>query len=185
MSSKRLNGTSLFTSINAGLQNSYSIIASQYEDGVTLQNLNASLTNKNIVNNNYGATFASYMSNNFNNIDKNHDGKISSDEIQKIMNNMATQGMTREQIIALGASSGLSTSLQETVLSHFDDIDTNHDGKVSQQEISAYGVNSQIQKQKVADKNRIVNNMSMFYGDDSNRYEGSIMDYRYLDDKES
>ena len=42
-----------------------------------------------------------------------------------------------------------------------------------------------IEKQKIEDRNRIVNNMSMFYGDDLTEYEGSIMDYRYLDDDEA
>lgn len=79
----------------------------------------------------------------------------------------------------------MSSSLQETVLSHFDDIDANHDGKVTNAEINAYGVNSDIEKQKIEDRNRIVNNMSMFYGDDLTEYEGSIMDYRYLDDDEA
>ena len=96
---------------------------------------------------------------------------------------MATQGLTREQIISLGASSGMTNSLQQTVLAHFDDIDANHDGKVTNAEINAYGVNSQLEKQKIADKNRIVNNMSMFYGDDLTEYKGSMLDYRYLDDE--
>ena len=61
----------------------------------------------------------------------------------------------------------------------------NHDGKVTNAEINAYGVNSDIEKQKIEDRNRIVNNMSMFYGDDLTEYEGSIMDYRYLDDDEA
>ena len=42
-----------------------------------------------------------------------------------------------------------------------------------------------IQKQKTADTNRLINNMSMFYGDDLTEYEGSIMDYRLLDDDEN
>ena len=96
------------------------------------------------------------------------------------MGQMATQGMTREQIIALAGSSGMSSSLAETVLSHFDDIDKNHDGKVSNQEIQAYGVESDLEKQKISDRNRMVNNMSMFYDVDSN-YEGSLLDYKYLD----
>ena len=79
----------------------------------------------------------------------------------------------------------MSTSLQETVLSHFDDIDTNKDGKVTNQEINAYGVNSEIEKQKIEDRNRIVNNMSLYYGDDISEYEGSMLDYRYLDDENS
>lgn len=181
--SKRLDGSSLFTGINSGLTNSFSLLSSQYSDGLTLENLNSALTNTNVTNTAYGATFASYLSTNFNNVDSNRDGVISADEIQKLMNNIATQGLTREQIISLGASSGITGSLQETVLSHFDDIDTNHDGKVTSQEISAYGVNSQVEKQKIADRNRTVNNMSLFYGDNKETYEGSLLDYKYMDNE--
>lgn len=183
--SKRLDGSSIFSGINAGLTNSFSLLSSQYSDGLTIDNLNSALTNTNITNTSYGATFASYLSGNFNSVDKNADGKITADEIQELMNNIATQGLTREQIIALGSSSGLSTSLQETVLSHFDDIDTNKDGKVTSQEISSYGVTSSIEKQKIADVNRVVNNMSLFYGDNSSDYEGSLLDYKYLDSDEN
>ncbi len=183
--SKRLDGSSLFSGINAGLTNSFSLLSSQYSDGLTLENLSSALTNTNITNTTYGSTFASYLSQNFNSVDKNGDGKITADEIQTLMNNMATQGLTREQIMSLGASSGMSSSLQETVLAHFDDIDANHDGKVTNQEINAYGVNSQVEKQKSADRNRIVNNMSLFYGDNLTEYEGSLLDYRYLDDENS
>ena len=182
---KRLDGSSLFSGINAGLTNSFSLLSSQYSDGLTLENLSSALTNTNITNTSYGATFASYLTNNFNSVDTDRDGKISAEEVQKLMNNIATQGLTREQIMSLGACSGMSTSLQETVLSHFDDIDANHDGKVTNQEINAYGVNSQLEKQKIKDTNRIVNNMSLFYGDGLTEYDGSIMDYRYLDDKEN
>jgi len=182
---KRLDGSSLFTGINSGLTNTFSLLSNQYQGDISLENLNKALSNTNVTNTAYGSTFASYLTGNFNSIDKNGDGKISADEIQTYMNNIATQGLTREQIINLGSVSGMTNSLQETVLSHFDDIDANHDGKVTSQEISAYGVNSDIQKQKTADINRTVNNLSMFYGSDSDKYEGSMLDYRYLDDKES
>ena len=142
---KRLDGSSLFSGINAGLTNSFSLLSSQYADGLTLENLNSALTNTNVTNTAYGSTFASYLTNNFNSVDSNGDGVISADEIQKLMNNMATQGLTREQIISLGASSGMTNSLQQTVLAHFDDIDANHDGKVTNAEINAYGVNSQLE----------------------------------------
>ncbi len=182
---KRLDGSSLFSGINAGLTNSFSLLSSQYTDGLTIENLSSALSNTAITNTGYGSTFSSYLLNNFNSVDSNADGTISADEIQKLMNNMATQGLTREQIMSLGASSGMSTSLQETVLSHFDDIDTNKDGKVTNQEINAYGVTSSIEKQKIEDTNRIINNMSLYYGDDLTEYEGSMLDYRYLDDEEN
>ena len=177
---KRLDGTSMFAGINAGFTNAFGQLNGQYSEGVTLENLNKALTNTAITSTTYGTTFASYMTNNFNSIDKDHDGKISANEIQDMMSNMAAQGLTREQITALAGSSGL-TSLQETVLAHFDDIDKNHDGKVSNQEIQAYGVESDLEKQKVADRNRLVNNMSMFYENETD-YEGSLLDYRYLDE---
>lgn len=180
---KRLDGSSLFSNINTGLTNSFSQIANQYSDGVTLENLNKALTNTNITNTAYGATFASYLSSNFNGVDKNGDGKISAEEIQSFMNNIATQGLTREQIMALGSTTGMTNSLQETVLAHFDDIDKNHDGKVTNQEINSYGVESEVEKQKIADRNRVINNMSMFYGDSTEKYEGSLLDYKYLDEE--
>lgn len=182
--SKRLDGSSLFGGINSGLANAFSLLQSQYTEGLTQENLNNALTNANITKNPYGATFASYLNSNFNGVDTNRDGVISADEIQNLMSNMAAQGLTREQIIALGASSGMNTSLQETVLSHFDDIDANHDGRVTNQEIQSYGVKSDIEKQKISDINRSINNLSLYYGDDTEEYEGSLLDYRYLDDDE-
>ena len=178
---KRLDGTSMFTGVNSGFSNTYAQLSGQYSDGLTLENLSKALTNTNITNTPNGATFASYMTNNFNSIDTDKDGVISASEIQNLMSRMATQGLTREQIMALAGSSGL-TSLQETVLSHFDDIDKNHDGKITNQEIQAYGVESDLEKQKIADRNNMINNMSLFYGSDT-KYEGSMLDYRYLDDE--
>ena len=178
---KRLDGTSMFTGINSGLSNTFAQLSAQYQDGLTLENLTASLTNSNFINTTYGASFASYMTNNFKNLDKDGDGKISANEIQEIMSQMATQGLTREQIISLGGASGLSGSLQETVLNHFDQIDKNKDGKVTNQEIQAYGVESDLEKQKLEDINRVVSSMSMFYDSDVEN-EGSLLDYKYLND---
>ena len=177
---KRLDGTSMFTGINSGMANTFAQLSSQYADGLTLENLQTSLTNSNLINTTYGATFASYMTNNFNSLDRDGDGKISASEIQNLMSQMATQGLTREQIIALGGSSGLSTSLQETVLSHFDQIDKNKDGKVTNQEMQTYGVESDFEKQKLADRNRLVSSMSMYHDIDSTE-DSSLLDYKYLD----
>lgn len=183
--SKRLDGTSMFTGINSGLTNAFAQLTGQYSDGVTIENLNKALTNSNYINNSgMNATFASYMTNNFSAIDSDSDGKISANEIQNLMSQMATQGLTREQIMSLAGSSGMSTSLQETVLNHFDQIDKNKDGKVTNQEIQAFGLDSDLEKQKTADRNRIVSNMSMFY-DVDNVSDTSLLDYRYLNNDKS
>lgn len=180
--SKRLDGTSMFTGVNAGFTNAFAQLSGQYADGITLENLNKALTNINITNTAYGATFASYMTNNFNSIDSDRDGVISAEEIQNLMSQMATQGMTREQLMTLAGATGMSSSLTQTVLEHFNEIDKNHDGKVSNQEIQTYGVESDLEKRKIDDRNRLVNNMSMYY-DVDDTYEGSLLDYRYLDNE--
>lgn len=178
--SKRLDGTSLFTGINSGLSNTFAQLSGQFADGVTLENLTESLSNTNTLNNLNNTSFASYMTNNFANFDSDGDGRISASEVQALMSQMATQGLTREQIMALGGASGLSTSLQETVLNHFNEIDKNKDGKITNQEIQAYGVESDLEQQKKADRNRIVSSMSMYYDIDSPN-DSSLLDYRYLD----
>ena len=86
--SKRLDGTSMFTGINAGLTNAFTQLSGQYSDGVTLENLNKALTNSNgLANNAINGPFASYMTSNFNAIDGNADGKISTDDIIKVIGN--------------------------------------------------------------------------------------------------
>ena len=47
---KRLDGSSLFSGINAGLTNAFTLLSGQYEDGLTIENLNSALTNTNITN---------------------------------------------------------------------------------------------------------------------------------------
>lgn len=182
---KRLDGTSLFTGLNSGLTNTFTLLNNQYgKEGLTLENLNKALSNTDTINRLGNATFASYITNNFHSFDSDSNGTISATEIQDMMSNMAVQGLTREQIAALGSSSGMSTSLQETVLNHFNEIDANKDGKVTNQEIQAYGINSDLEKQKIEDRNRLVNNMSLFYDIDT-KNEGSLLDYRYLDNDEN
>ena len=102
--SSYLNGTSLLTGIQAGMSNSYAIISNLYKDGVTQQNLVSAMGNTNLLmsTGGMGATFASYLSQNFGTIDKNADGVIGSDEIQTIMGQMSAQGLTRQQIMQLG-----------------------------------------------------------------------------------
>ena len=88
--SKRLDGTSMFTGINSGLTNIFAQLSGQYSDGITLENLNKALTNTNITNTTYGSTFASYLTTNFNSIDKDRDGVISASEVQnRMVNNMS------------------------------------------------------------------------------------------------
>lgn len=182
--SSYLNGTSLLTGIQAGMSNSYAIISNLYKDGVTQQNLVSAMGNTNLLmsTGGMGATFASYLSQNFGTIDKNADGVIGSDEIQTIMGQMSTQGLTRQQIMQLGSMSGISTDMQGTILDHFTEIDTNHDGKVSAGEIQAYNLTSKMEQRKVDDENTMIKNTSIFYGDEDKEFSSSLLSYKWLKD---
>ena len=82
---------------------------------------------------------------------------------------MSTQGLTKAEISQLYASgaSGLSTSTINEILEHFDDMDTNHDGRLTQEEISAYSVNSARQEKVDEYAHKAATNMSVFYGSES------------------
>ena len=181
--SKYLNGTSIYTAVNSGFANSYNMLSNLYSDGVTLENLTSALTNNSVLQSSYGSTFASYMMNNFSSIDKDNDGILSSDDVQAYMNKISAQGLTQEQIMSLGGTTGLSASLQETVLAHFEEIDKNKDGKVTNAEIQAFNIDSDINKKRIDDINRNVNRLSLFT-EDLTEYSGSLMDYRYADSSE-
>ena len=176
------NSNSLFAGIYAGLTNTYSQLAAQYPNGLTLDNINEARNNKdNSLTLNQ--TFASYLQSNFNNIDKDGDGVISSNELTNLTNQMSTQGLTKAELTQLYASgsSGLSESTINNILEHFDEMDTNHDGRITQEEISAYTVDSAKQEKLDEYAHKAATNMSVFYGSDSSSDVGSysILSYRY------
>lgn len=176
------NGNSILTGIYSGLTNTYSYLAKVCPDGVTQEGINAACSDtKNSVNLNQ--SFASYLQNNFSNIDKDGDGIIGVNEINDYTNMISTQGVTRAQLTQLAASgtSGLSADQVNKILEHFDEIDSNHDGKVSSAEISAYSYSASKQE-KVDEYNyKKATNMSTFYGDDnaSSVDSYSMLSYRY------
>lgn len=167
-----------------GLNNAYSVLASQYKDkdGVTLENLldaQGKTDNVNILN----SSFASYLQNNFASIDKNNDGKISSEEMSKLTSTMSAQGLTKEQFtqLALSGNSGLSTATINNILEHFEDMDTNGDGRITSGEIAAYDVDSARQEKVDEFAYKAATNMSTFYGDESSSEPSSysMLSYRY------
>ena len=96
--SKLLDGTSLFTAMNSGLTNTYSILSSQFSDGITLANLSNKDATTALTSNGLNTNFKSYLQSNFNSIDKDKDGKISSNELQDLTTSLSRNGMTLEQL---------------------------------------------------------------------------------------
>ena len=172
----------LLAGVYAGLTNTYSYLAAQYPNGLTLENLTEARTNTS----NLGVlnqTFASYLQNNFSSIDNDGDGVITSDEMSNLSNRISTQGLTRAELTQLYASgcSGLSESTMSKILEHFDEMDTNHDGRITSAEISAYDVNCARMEVEDEFNNRRATDVSVFYGDSSSSSSDtySLLSYKY------
>ena len=175
-------GNSLISSLNSGLSNTYSYLASLYpNDGVTLKNITAAKNDQT----NYltlNQPFASYLQNNFKMLDKDGDGKISADEMNKFSQTLATAGVSKNELTQLAASGAYSQSTLTKIMENFEEIDKNHDGRVTAAEIAAY-TSDCAKKDKIDEYNyrRATSDMSVFYGSesDSDVSEYSILSYRY------
>lgn len=178
-------GNSLFAGIYSGLTNTYSYLAAQYPNQVTLENINKVRTDSSSVNY-LNQSFASYLETNFSNIDKDQDGIISSDEMSDLTNTLSTQGLTREELTQLYASgaSGLSSSTMENILNNFDAMDANHDGRITSAEISAYDLTCSRMKKEDEFNAKKASDMSVFYGgEDSTGDSYSLLSYKYSNNK--
>ena len=179
--------SNLRAGVYAGLTNTYSYLASQYPNGLTLENLTEARTNSS----NLGVlnqTFASYLQNNFSTIDKDGDGTITADEMNNLSNRISTQGLTKAELTQLYASgaSGISESTMSKILEHFDEMDTNHDGRITSAEISAYDINCARMEVEDEFNNRRATDMSVFYGDSSSSSADtySLLSYKYKSNKD-
>lgn len=157
-----LAGTSLFTSAISGLNSNYLLLLNG-SNSLTLDNLlnPSSDTVKYTVN----QTFRSYMMTNFNQIDLDGDGEISTSDLSNYATKLKTQGMTYNELAQLCSSNGTTSmsSLLDTVLSNFTEIDANHDGRVTQGEINAYRINEEIKDVKEKYPKIDPEKMSLFY----------------------
>lgn len=177
-------GSSLFAGITSGLTNTYSILSEASSGNITLSSIVAAQSNKNFANS-INPTFASYIQTNFNTLDTNKDGILGATEISTLTNSINSSGLSASQLGQLGTASGLSNNELSQVLEHFADIDTNHDGKVTAAEISAYKLQSAEDKAKTEYRNKAAANMSVFYGseDDSSAADAStLLAYKFWND---
>ncbi len=156
-----LLGSSLFTGALTGLQSSYFLLANGAKSLSMEDILNpGNDTVKYTVN----QSFRSYLMTNFNQIDMDGDGKISTADLQNYSAKLRTQGMTFTELSQLCANGGSSmSSLLDTVLSNFNEIDINHDGRVTQNEINAYRVTQEMKDVKEKYPKIDPEKMSMFY----------------------
>lgn len=176
------SGSSIIASISSNLSNTYSYLASLYpEDGVTYKNITAARND----NTNYltlNQPFATYLQNNFQTLDKDGDGVIGADEMNNLTNTISTSGVSRTELTQLAASGAYSTDMINKILEHFDDMDTNHDGRITSAEISSF-THSCNKQEKIDEENyKKATQTSVFYGDDNASTDVSsysILSYKY------
>lgn len=177
-----LSGNGLFAGIYSGLTNTYSLLANAYPGGVTPTTIAEARQNPQLANS-LNPTFASYIQTNFTSLDADRDGILSSAELSSLTNKITTQGLTAAQLTQLGAATGLAGGALEQVLAHFNDIDVNHDGKVTMAEISAYNITSAEEKKKTEFANKAAASQSIYYADEnasSAADSSSLLSYKYL-----
>ena len=172
--------------IYSGLNSTYAYLASQYKDGLTLDNIAEARTNtENLANLNQ--TFASYLQTNFSALDADGDGVISAKEAQNTINGMSATGLTKSQLTQLYSSgaSGISSSDYSFIVENFESIDSNGDGKITDAEISAYKLKSAKMEKEDEMNDKFATNMSTFYGSDNSSSTGSysILSYKYKTSK--
>lgn len=160
-----MNSSSLFMNAMYGMQNTYSASLQDGADSVTRQDL---LDNQRNAYMNGTSVFSSYMSTNFMNLDSNSDGKIAADEMQQMMNDFSTSGMTYDQVMQLSMNGSIDGDQVSAILKDFNKIDQNGDGRVSMSEINYFSVNKEMEDKIAALKDRKLSNMSIMYdvGDD-------------------
>ena len=174
-------GSSIINNIASNLTNTYAYLASLYpEDGVTYKNITKARTD----NTNYltlNQSFASYLQNNFSTLDKDGDGVISADEMNNMTNTISTSGVSRNELSQLASSGAYSTDMISKILENFDEIDTNHDGRITSAEIAAF-THSCTKQEKLDEENyKKATQTSVFYGDDNSADVSSysILSYKY------
>lgn len=175
------SGSSIISNISSGLNNTYAYLSSLYpKDGVTYENITAArndTTNYLTLN----QSFASYMQNNFASFDKDGDGVISAKEMNNLTNTISTAGVSRNELSQLAASGAYSSDMVNKILENFDQMDTNHDGRVTSAEISSFSYSCNKQEKIDEENYKKATDMSVFYGDENSSEPSSysILSYRY------
>lgn len=175
-----MNGQALFANALSGLSNTYSILAKNSTNGgVTIEDLtNPTSTVLQQLGGN--TTFAQFLSSNFASIDKDGDGKIDSNDMSNLTSKLSQNGLSYQELCQLCSSGMGSSDMLNNVLTYFNQIDTNKDGRVTNEEIQAFGLKSDEEKLKTEYRSFKPSSMSVFYGnEDSDSEPSSLIDNLY------
>lgn len=185
-----LNGQSLLASAMAGLSSTYSTLMSNHSSsgkGLSLDDL-SNISNSTLMSLGSNYSFLQYITNNFSSLDKDGDGEITGNDLNKVMNTMQSQGLTYSQIQSLCATGNGDTSLLSTVLTYFNKIDANGDGRVTGEEITKFSYDCQRYDVEAKYKSYKASNTSLYYNDGVEDDTSSVLDTlqpQYVSDSNS
>ena len=173
-----LNGQTLVSGALAGLTNTYSTLMSSSSSsgkGLTLEDLSkVSTTTLNSLGSNY--SFLQYLTTNFASLDKDGDGEITSVDLNNLMNTMQSKGLTYNELQSLCSSGNGDTTLLSTVLTYFNKIDANGDGRVTSDEITKFSFDCQKDEAEQKYKSFKASRMSLYYSDGVEDDTSSVLD---------
>ena len=166
-------GKGLFTQATSGLSSTFTALAESNSGSVTLQALKKAVSsNSSKEGQSLNSTFLSYLTTNFSSIDQNGDGTIDENDMNTFLDNFSRKGMTYEEVATLCATNG-SNSLVNTVLTYFDEIDTNGDGRVTNAEITAFSMEEEHDRLTDEYGKFRPTSMSVFYEADKSADDGT------------
>ena len=102
--------------------------------------------------------------------------------MNKFAQTLSKSGVSKQELTQLASSGAYSSSTISKILDNFDEIDTNHDGRVTNAEISAYTCGcSKQEKMDEYNYRKATSDMSVFYGSETESTPDSysILSYRY------
>ena len=173
-----LNGQSLLAGAMAGLTNTYSTLMSAHSTsgkGLTLDDL-ASVSSNTILSLGSNYSFLQYLTTNFASLDKDGDGEITGADLNNVMSTMQTKGLTYNEIQSLCLTNNADNSLLSTVLTYFNKIDANGDGRVTSDEITKFSYNCQRDEVEAKYKSFRASTASLYYSDGVEDDTSSVLD---------
>ncbi len=173
-----LNGQSLLAGAMAGLTNTYTALMSAHSTsgkGLTLNDLsNVSSATLLSLGGNY--SFLQYLTTNFAALDKDGDGEITGNDLNNLMSTMQSKGLTYKEIETLCANGNSDNTLLSTVLTYFNKIDANGDGRVTSEEITKFSYDCQRYDVEQKYKSFKASSASLYYSDGVEDDTSSVLD---------
>ncbi len=173
-----LNGQTLLTTAMSGLASTYTTVMNGKNStgkGLTLNDLSDLSTNT-MMNLGENYTFLQYMTTNFNTLDQDGDGEITGADLNNIMKTMQSKGLTYNEIQQLCTSGNYDKTLLSTVLTYFNKIDSNGDGRITSDEITKFSYDTQRNEVEAKYKSYRASNVSLYYNDGIEDDTSSVLD---------